>query len=106
VEDAPQEAAADEQEAPAPKIHVPDPELGREDEEGEGEGGENGSAPQKKRTRRGSRGGRNRRKKTPAVGESNGDSAPEAVAEEEPAPTTDDYVPMSEWIDDLDANRR
>jgi ribonuclease G len=52
---------------PAPRIHLPDPELGREDE------GENGREPEpepKKKTRRGSRGGRNRRKKTGAKSQS------------------------------------
>jgi ribonuclease G len=103
---------------PAPKIHVPDPDLGREDtdeDEPEAEGADavaddaNGAPPKKKRTRRGSRGGRNRRKKAPAAADPNGDGAspPEedGGAAEEPT-TTGDYVPMSEWIDDLEANRR
>jgi ribonuclease G len=90
---------------PAPKIHVPDADLGREaDDENEETPGENGAAP-KKRTRRGSRGGRNRRKKPAVAGESNGEAAVEPAVEAEPE-TTGDYVPMSEWIDDLEANRR
>jgi ribonuclease G len=62
---------------PAPRIHLPDPELGREDESengrepdpepvqaesGNGQDGAEKPKP-KKKTRRGSRGGRNRRKK-------------------------------------------
>jgi ribonuclease G len=60
----------------APKIHVPDPELGREPEPEEvsanggepAEGGEDAAKPRRK-TRRGSRGGRNRRKKVPTAAE-------------------------------------
>ena len=60
----------------------------------------------KKKTRRGSRGGKNRRKK-PATASQNGG---EAAADAEPAPeaqesTTNgefDYVPMSEWADELE----
>jgi predicted RNA-binding protein with TRAM domain len=62
---------------PAPRIHLPDPELGREDESENGRepdtepvqaesGNDQDGAEQpkpKKKTRRGSRGGRNRRKK-------------------------------------------
>ncbi len=71
----------------------------------------------KKKTRRGSRGGKNRRKRTPAVAVTNGDapaaepplleSGPEEGNREVPA--TDDgvpepagYVPMSEWLDDFE----
>jgi len=69
-----------------------------------------GVAP-KKRTRRGTRGGRGRRK--PAGAATNGDGA-EAVAEPGPAESEekqaveavfeapDGYVPMSEWLDDFD----
>ena len=68
---APVEAPATESngEADAPKIHLPDPSLGREETtaaeapsaNGEGEG--EGEPPKpKKKTRRGSRGGRRRRK--------------------------------------------
>jgi ribonuclease G len=137
----------------APRIHVPDFELGDEEkparrrpaqkpkpkpelvaaEDGnepveavadavETETGEDGAAaPVKKKTRRGSRGGRNRKKPAAAAGagavgtavveSENGAEAPaEPVVSEEPEasgngaePATDDYVPMSEWLDDLDA---
>jgi ribonuclease G len=104
-------------ETPAgPVIHVPDRELGAENGDG--------AAPAKKRTRRGSRGGKNRRKKpsgATATAEPELDNAtepePEAEAEaetqideapvEEAAPAEaardDDwgYTPMSEWgLDD------
>jgi ribonuclease G len=87
------------------KIHVPAPDLGEKgddqqaeaetvavEEEGAGDGAE---APKPKKTRRGTRGGRNRRKK-PATA---------AVAAAEPAteepPSEWDYVPMSEWGDEV-----
>ena len=69
----------------------------------------------KKKTRRGSRGGRNRKKPAAAaaaaVASENGAEPPDepvGTAEPEAAgngfePATDDYVPMSEWLDDLDA---
>jgi ribonuclease G len=80
---------------------------------------EDGAAPPKKKTRRGSRGGRNRKKPaTAAAGAAENGAEPTAgepveVAEAEPAaapvaaepPKADpkrDYVPMSEWLDDLD----
>ncbi|TMK94057.1 MAG: Rne/Rng family ribonuclease, partial [Actinobacteria bacterium] len=98
------EAAAADGEAPvteAPTIHVPAPDLGTEEPEAEAETpSENGAErpPAKKRTRRGSRGGRNRRKKTEAAPQ-NGNPDDGAAA----APAGDsDYVPMSEWIDDLE----
>jgi ribonuclease G len=89
---------------------------------------ENGAAtPAKKKTRRGSRGGKNRRKRTAATAGANG--ADPATAELEPEPETleplepeilepeaveesstngapeDDwgYVPMSEWVDELES---
>jgi predicted RNA-binding protein with TRAM domain len=90
---------------------------------------ENGAAGvAKKKTRRGSRGGKNRRKRTAAAAGSTGSNGaepvaagiepaveappvetvpPEPVAAEEPstngAPEEDwGYVPMSEWVDELD----
>lgn len=128
----------------APRIHVPDFELGGEEKparkraapkpkpaatEDGGEPAEavadaveaaetegDGAAPVKKKTRRGSRGGRNRKKPAAAggaaaVASENGAEAPdEPIVPAEPEasgngsePATDDYVPMSEWLDDLDA---
>jgi ribonuclease G len=134
--DAPEaEAVESEPEMPGPRlplpqaekkvtIHLPSDDLGREDEVDEAgptvetpsENGAPGVA--KKKTRRGSRGGKNRRKRTAAAAAgSNGAEATEtvstepapveAVAAEEPstngAPEEDwGYVPMSEWVDELD----
>jgi hypothetical protein len=131
----------------SPRIHVPDFELGGEEkparrrpaqkpkpeptatEDGNepveavadavdtGSTQDGDAAPVKKKTRRGSRGGRNRKKPAAAgvgaavVASENGAEAPaEPVVTEEPEasgngaePATDEYVPMSEWLDDLDA---
>ncbi|HEY3550883.1 MAG TPA: Rne/Rng family ribonuclease, partial [Gaiellaceae bacterium] len=61
----------------------------------------------KKKTRRGSRGGRNRKKKpTAAAASQNGsDGAEKPVdVEESPSENSDfDYVPMSEWADELES---
>jgi ribonuclease G len=67
----------------------------------------------KKKTRRGSRGGRNRKKKPAAAsqngGERTGRSKETAEQPEEPASASDngdfEYVPMSEWGDELETNR-
>jgi len=95
---------------PTPKIHVPEPTLGEEPAEpveaepvsanGDAQA-EDGAAPKpRKKTRRGSRGGRNRRKK-PAAASPNGGEGTGAGAEE-PEPASDEYVPMSEWIDEVE----
>ena len=90
------------EEAPAPE-----PEAAAEPTTTEAEP-EAGEAPKaKKKTRRGSRGGRNRKKK-PAGASQNG---AEAAAEGEAAPEAEEsasngefeYVPMSEWGDELEA---
>ena len=61
---------------------------------------EDGEAPKpRKKTRRGSRGGRNRRKK-PVAADTNGGR--ETTPAAEPEPVSDAYVPMSEWIDEVD----
>ncbi len=70
---------------------------------------EGDGARPKKRTRRGSRGGRNRKRKTAADAT---DEQQGAVAIDEPEqpetagsqPGTDAYVPMSEWIDDIESS--
>jgi ribonuclease G len=107
-ETAAEEAAADEaaaEETPAgPVIHVPERDLGTE------ENGDSPAAP-KKRTRRGSRGGKNRRKKTTATSGTlaTAEEAPpaeepsaaeEASEPEAPAENGDGdwgYTPMSQW---------
>jgi ribonuclease G len=120
----------------APKIHVPGDDVAADAATADGdrvesteeaagdapieaavEPSEDGAAPARKRTRRGSRGGRNRRRKTAApngdgaVATAVGDAAPgEAVdasqAESAAAASTPEagagYVPMSEWIEDFD----
>jgi ribonuclease G len=94
--------------APAPvaaKIHVPDPDLGEADEAPEesaqdaAEPVQDGAEPAKpkKKTRRGTRGGRNRKKKTATASAAVATAEPEA---EGPAPDWE-YVPMSEWGDDV-----
>ncbi|HEU0336917.1 MAG TPA: Rne/Rng family ribonuclease [Gaiellaceae bacterium] len=129
AEEAPEEPtpAARPRRTRAPKIHVPErepaaaeaPSNGRaatvaadepdaaeaEGESAETPGDEAGEQP-RKRTRRGTRGGRNRRKKT---AEEAGGGAGGAVAAEdggEPvavvAEAADGYVPMSEWLEDLE----
>jgi ribonuclease G len=134
------EAGGASEESPEPPravtIHVPGDDLGREgavepveaeaptpepapetaDEPTSGEAGEPeaGEAPKpKKKTRRGSRGGRNRKKK-PAAASPNGAeaAATEEPATEEPVPAEEaetpsangdfEYVPMSEWVDELE----
>ena len=127
------EAAPQEPEARAPRIHVPSDDVGAaaddassgdapEGASADGEG--NGDRPAQKRTRRGSRGGRNRKKKAVAAGgaaageagaetadtDADADAAPEpvqpepearepeAAPEAEQEPSDDwEYTPMSEW---------
>jgi ribonuclease G len=102
-------------------IHVPGEELGREgtaeppevaDEPADGtptepESPADGAEPKpKKKTRRGSRGGRRRKKA--AVAAQNGAEAAETGEEQEDSggPNGDfDYVPMSEWLDEIESTR-
>jgi ribonuclease G len=79
------------------KIHVPDPELGQEDaaEEAPSEDGAEEPKP-KKKTRRGTRGGRNRKKTTAAGVAATATAQPKDEQQE-----NWDYVPMSEWGDDI-----
>ncbi len=108
-------------------IHLPSDALGREDEEGAEVAAEtpseNGApaAVAKKKTRRGSRGGKNRRKPGTGVAGPNGaePAAAETESVEAPAPVAPEpereaastngapdedwgYVPMSEWVDELE----
>ncbi|HEX2304479.1 MAG TPA: Rne/Rng family ribonuclease [Gaiella sp.] len=120
---APQEQAADE---PAPELEVGEASAEEPFPVEEAAGGDGAPAP-KKRTRRGSRGGRSRKKK-PAAANGDGTAAlpvqtvEDAAAVEPPdeaevqqdegvaapvatVPATEDdtgYVPMSEWIEDFD----
>jgi ribonuclease E len=120
------EGAAEETPEPsrAVTIHVPGDDLGREgaaepaepeiaepeaaDEPVTAEAEAEEAPKPKKKTRRGSRGGKNRKKK-PATAATNGAEASETSEQpqEEPQPSNGDfeYVPMSEWGDELDRNR-
>jgi ribonuclease G len=114
---------------PGPVIHVPPPDLGAEAEEeqapaepatseepeaaedagaappGEPELGPDGR-PKRKRTRRGTRGGRRRRKPAGAgEGEAVDVSEPPAAESDDGESEEPEYVPMSEWIEDFDARR-
>jgi ribonuclease G len=87
----------------APKIHLPEADLGQEETEppAEGEAPQDGTAaPKKKRTRRGTRGGRNRRKKTATAA-----AAAQSSAEQSGDPASEDYVPMAEWIEEVEPSR-
>jgi ribonuclease G len=103
VAKAAENGAGEPEDVPAPaaaKIHVPGPELGEPEPAAEEEvapkaTSDNGevSPKPKKKTRRGTRGGRNRKKKTAAAAVS--------AAEKEPEQKDWEYVPMSEWGDDV-----
>jgi ribonuclease G len=96
------------------KIHVPDRELGRpaaaeepvveeplaEEPVAEGSADGDGAEPPKpkKKTRRGTRGGRNRKKKTATTAAAVATAAEPASDE---TPSDFDYVPMSEWGDEI-----
>jgi ribonuclease E len=67
---------AEEPKAAVATIHVPSPELGKDGEAAASADGEQLAAPKKKRTRRGSRGGRNRRKKPASAQSDSGTSSP------------------------------
>jgi len=101
----------------AARIHVPDPDLGEPEESPDEPAGDGTEPPRpKKKTRRGTRGGRGRKKKTAAAVVATGTGGTEEAAgptevekpahsvEERPSDTEDEkkpsdweYVPMSEW---------
>jgi ribonuclease G len=114
------------EETRAVTIHVPGEDLGRPaaaeeveaaDEPAIAEAEETPEAAEapkpKKKTRRGSRGGRNRTKKPAAAAQNGGEASaeqPDAPAEqpdEQPASANGEfeYVPMSEWGDELESKR-
>jgi ribonuclease G len=115
------EAGGASEDAPEPPrvvtIHVPGEDLGREgtvepaDEptaEAEPTSDASGATPKpKKKTRRGSRGGRRRKK--PAAGAQNGAEAGEAEESTAAEPSSSngefEYVPMSEWLDEIESSR-
>jgi ribonuclease G len=105
----------------AARIHVPAPDLGEPDESPDEPAGDGTEPPRpKKKTRRGTRGGRGRKKKTAAAVVATGTGGTEDAAglteveqpaesaeiEEKPSDAEDgkkpsdwEYVPMSEWDD-------
>ena len=104
----------------AARIHVPDPDLGEPDDSPDEPAGDGTEPPRpKKKTRRGTRGGRGRKKKTAAAvataTDGSHDSAGPPVVEEKPTVFEEEkpsgieeekrsdweYVPMSQWDDDL-----
>jgi ribonuclease G len=94
-----------EQPAKSVTIHLPPADLGEETESEEApaeEASGNGAAPAaKKKTRRGSRGGKNRRKReAAAAGDTNGGEEPKP--EEPQQEESWDYVPMSQWGDEIE----
>jgi ribonuclease G len=113
-------ASEDSPEPPrAVTIHVPGEDLGREGtvdpvEEApvEPEAAEEPTTAEadetpkpKKKTRRGSRGGRNRKKK-PAAATNGAEAAEEAPQSEESSDNGEfEYVPMSEWLDEIESKR-
>ena len=124
----PEETPTAEAPPAAPRIHVPDADLEEKPparkrtpkpmpsaEEGEGEAVEQvaaavaaemdgaEAAPAKKKTRRGSRGGRNRKKPAAATADNGGEPTAAVVSGNGAEAASDEYVPMSEWLDDLDA---
>jgi hypothetical protein len=101
--------AATEREKKLVTIHLPPADLG--EAVSENAVSENGDAPPgapvKKKTRRGSRGGKNRRKRE-AAAVAPATNGSEAVEEAAPAPQDAapeenwDYVPMSQWGDEIE----
>jgi ribonuclease G len=85
----------------AAKIHVPDPDLGEPEAAVAEEQSEDGAAAPKpkKRTRRGTRGGKGRKKKAAAVSTDGSGKAADAENDKRPGW---EYVPMSEWGDEVD----
>jgi predicted RNA-binding protein with TRAM domain len=103
----------------AARIHVPDPDLGEPEESPDEPAGDGTEPPRpKKKTRRGTRGGRGRKKKTAAAVVATGTGGTEEAAgpteiekpvdsveekpsdaEDEKKPSDWEYVPMSEWDD-------
>ncbi|HET8529032.1 MAG TPA: Rne/Rng family ribonuclease [Gaiellaceae bacterium] len=83
----------------AATIHLPPADLGEAAASENGDGAE-AAAPAKKRTRRGSRGGKNRRKRD-ARSEASANGAEPDRPQDEAAEENWDYVPMSQWGDEI-----
>jgi ribonuclease G len=100
------EVPAEVEEAPAaPVIHMPERRLDAEPSAEASENGDQAAVPKKRPTRRGSRGGRNRKKKPVAATSAVGAETEASVAAPvEEAPSENgggewEYTPMSEWED-------
>jgi DEAD/DEAH box helicase domain-containing protein len=96
-----------EEQAPVPEAPAePEAESSTEPEPDAASAGPEGDGPEtprpKKKARRGSRGGRGRKKKT-AAAVSNSDGAKPEPEEQPEEPGDWDYVPMSEWGNDVSA---
>ncbi len=98
------------EEAPAaePQPEATEEPTAREPAEVVAEPGADAEAPKpKKKTRRGSRGGRNRKKKPAAASQNGAEGAADAEPAAEPEPPSEngdfEYVPMSEWGDELES---
>ncbi len=85
-------------------------EAGGEEADGAVAGTNADGLPKRKRSRRGSRGGKKRSKPTVSSGvdavPTDGDVAVEVAVEAAPDGEAPAYVPMSEWIDDFDSRSR
>jgi ribonuclease G len=81
-------------------IHLPPDDLG-EEEPATSENGDT-PVPVRRKTRRGSRGGKNRRKREAAAADPAAAGQPEAEAQPEEQPENFDYVPMSQWGDEFE----
>ncbi|HZT53220.1 MAG TPA: hypothetical protein VE995_02440, partial [Gaiellaceae bacterium] len=105
-EDAIEEVALQPQPARTqPEASGPEAPAGELGDGGEGgPAGESGEEPKpKRRTRRGSRGGRRRRKRAAAVNGAQADAEPvEAAAEPASANGEWEYVPMADWLDEVE----
>ncbi|MBA2463335.1 MAG: ribonuclease E/G, partial [Actinobacteria bacterium] len=109
-------AAAKPKQSAEQEVVADEDEAAEQVEAGAAAGDGTEATPAKKKTRRGSRGGRNRNKPlaagAPVAGVDSENGAERAVEEAAPTPAAsgngaepaaDEYVPMSEWLDDLDA---
>jgi ribonuclease G len=99
----PPPAALEDQEEPAPDAAEAEADAVVAEDEPDVEPAADG-APKRKRTRRGTRGGRKRRKPAASGAPDDAEEALEPVVVEEAEPP--EYVPMSEWIDDFESRER
>jgi hypothetical protein len=97
------ESAAEAEAPAAAEPGQPESEPGAADEPVAASAGPPPAAAAKKKTRRGTRGGRNRKKKPATAAQNGGEASTDAPPEEPRSENGDfDYVPMSEWADELE----